>query len=257
MVSELVSSRGLIWRLVMRDLQSRYGRSMLSYVWLLLLPAAAVAVPMFLVSRRIVPMGQTDLPYPGFVLINIVVWQLFAGCIQSCASSLSRAGTLVTRINFPKIGLVVASAGQPLMEFLVKLPLVVAVLVFLHVHLGTGAVGALLLTIPVLLLAVGLGFALSLLSLVVRDVLEVLPTVLLVGMFLSPVLYPAPVRSPFYVLNVINPLSPILGAQQHLIAYGSVGDSGLLCMSILLSVLVFASGWRIFHASMPRIAERA
>jgi lipopolysaccharide transport system permease protein len=257
MFADLIASRELIWRLVLRDLQGRYGKSVFSYLWLVLTPALSVAIPVFLISKRIVPMADTPLPYAAFVLVNIVVWQLFAQCLQSCATCLNRAGALVTRVNFPKAALVFAAAGQPLAEFFIKLPLVAVAFALMKTPASWHSAQALLLIAPLLLIAVGTGFFLAVLSLAARDVNHALGPLLMALMFLSPVLYPAPTQPPFSILNFANPLSPILTAQQHLIASATVPEPGLLLGSVAFAAAVFALGWRTFHVAMPRLAERA
>ena len=257
MAAELFGSRELILRMALRDLQARFGKSLLSYFWLLFVPAIAVAIPLLLVARRVVPMNDTPLPYAAFVLVNFVLWQLFSATLQSCATSLNRAGNLVTRVNFPKAALVFAAAGQPLAEFLVKLPLVAIVFVWMGISVPWQVVLAAVLVVPLLLMAIGAGFLLALVGLVVRDVNHALGPVLMALMFLSPVLYPPPASAPFAILNVVNPLSPILTAQQHLLASGTVPDGGMLSAACVFSAALFAFGWRTFHVAMPRLAERA
>ena len=73
-----------------------------------------------------------------------------------------------------------------------------------------------------MLLALGFGFILAIANLVLRDTGNALGMALTVGMFLTPVLYPAPVRWPFFLVNVLNPLSPFVTATQDLIAIGYV-----------------------------------
>ena len=102
MFQDLWGSRELVLRLAHRDIAVRYRNSFLGYLWAVLVPVVTVALFSYLVSRRVVPVGETSIPYPAFALWNIVVWQLFANVLVGSTISLADAGSLVTRINFNK-----------------------------------------------------------------------------------------------------------------------------------------------------------
>lgn len=251
------SARELIWRLVQRDISVRYRQSVLGYLWAVVPQIAMVAVFTFLTSRRILPIGEVPLPYPLFALWNLAVWHLFTQSLTACTSSLSNAGPLVTKINFPKEALVLSAIGQPVFDFLIRLLPIAAVFAWYGIAPSMGAVWIPLVLIPVLLLAAGLGFFLSVVNLVMRDVANALGVFLTFAIFVTPVLYPPPVTSPFFFVNIVNPLSPLLIGTQDLLVTGTLSKVDLLLAATLFSLLVFTMGWRFFLLSLPRIAERA
>ncbi len=257
MFRDLWGTRELVIRLIQRDISVRYRQSILGYVWALIPPIVTVAIFTFLVSRRALPIGATPLPYPVYALTGMTLWGLFAGSLSASTTSLVNAGSLVTKINFPKETLVIAAVGQPLFDFALRLLPVIGVFVWYGVDPAWESVFIILLLLPVLLTAVGLGFLLSITNLVIRDVANAVSMVLSFGMFFAPVLYPPPVRWPFYLVNVLNPFSPVLRAMHDLLAYGHVTQPSLLLVSVLFALLVFLVGWRVFRLTMPRVAERA
>jgi lipopolysaccharide transport system permease protein len=103
------------------------------------------------------------------------------------------------------------------------------------------------------LLALGLGFVLSIANLVIRDTANALGTALTIGMFLTPVLYPPPVRWPFYLINLCNPLSPLLAASQDLIAEGFLTKPEMLAAACIFSTALFLAGWRAFRITILRV----
>jgi lipopolysaccharide transport system permease protein len=111
--------------------------------------------------------------------------------------------------------------------------------------------------IPVMLLALGFGFILSIANLVIRDTGNALGTVLTFGMFFTPVLYPPPVRWPFYLVNLLNPLSPILTASQDLIAGGNLTSPRMFALACVVSLLLSLVGWRLFRITISRVAGYA
>lgn len=257
MVKEIADNRRLIWLLIRRDISVRYRQSILGYVWAVVPPILTVAIFAFLNASRVIPIGDTRIPYVAFAIWGLSVWQLFAGCLSACTISLVAGGALVTKVNFPRETLVIAALGQPIFDFCVRLVPVIAVFVWYGVmpHWGVVFVPPLLLIVT--LLALGFGFVLSIANLVLRDTGNALGMALSVGMFLTPVLYPAPVRWPFYLVNVLNPLSPFVTATQDLIAIGYVSRPEMLVAACLFSLVLTCGGWRAFHVTIPRVVGYA
>ena len=257
MVRELVWSRELIWRLMLRDLSVRYRQSILGYAWAILPPIVMVAVFTFLSRTRVLNIGQTSFPYVSYALWSIGVWQLFSGSLQACTNSLTNAGSLVTKINFPKEALIFGAIGQPIFDFLVRLIPVIIVFVWQGVVPAWQALFLPFVFVPILLLALGFGFVFAIANLLLRDIGNALGIVLTFGMFLAPIVYPPPVSWPFVLINILNPFSPLLIASQDLIRTGHLSMPGALVLACLFSFLVFFLGWRFFRTAICRIAERA
>ena len=253
MFQELAESRRLIWLLILRDISVRYRQSILGYVWAVVPQVATVAVFAFLYSSRVLPIGGTKIPYIAYALWGVSVWQLFAACLTNCANSLTASGSLVTKINFPREALVIAALGQPGFDFVVRLVPVIAVFIGWNVLPSWQTLLMPLFLVPVVLLALGLGFVLSIANLVIRDTANALGTALIVGMFLTPVLYPPPVRWPFYLINVVNPLSPLMAASQDLIAVGFLTRPEMFIVACIFSTALFLAGWRAFRITILRV----
>jgi len=257
MFQELYTSRDLIWILAWRNITARYRQSILSFLWIIVPPVFAASLFSYLISYRIVSVGDTSLPYLSYALLNTSIWLLFSNALMSATRSLVDAGTLVTRVNFPKATLVIASIADALLEFCIRLFIVGIVFYVQEVNINIAGLLSLFLMIPLILLALGLGFLLSILNLIARDIASVLGIALTVGMFMTPVLYPPPKLEPFVYLNLLNPISPVLENTHALIIDGQLADGNLLTLTIGLSVLIFLAGWRVFTLTMPRINERA
>jgi lipopolysaccharide transport system permease protein len=257
MVTELAESRRLIWLLILRDLSVRYRQSILGYAWAIIPQIVTVATFAFLNAWRVIPIGDTRIPYVPFALWGLSVWQLFAGCLSACTGSLVSGGALVTKVNFPRESLVIAALGQPVFDFLIRLVPVIAVYLWYGVTPSWAGVFVPLVLLPVVLLALGFGFVLSIANLVVRDIGNALGMALTLGMFLTPVLYPAPVRWPFFLINLLNPLSPLLNASQDLIAVGYITRPEMFVATCLFSLALALGGWRTFRVTILRVAGYA
>ena len=257
MVAQLLGSRELIYSLIYRDIAVKYRQSILGYIWAVLPQLVTVTIFTFLVRYRVIDMGQTDMPYVIHALWSISVWQLFAATLVGCTNSLVNAGTLVTKSNFPKESLVIASIGQPIIDFCIRLVPTIVVMWWLGYAPDVQAVWIPVVLIGVMLLSLGLGFFMAITNLVLRDIGNAVSMLMTFGMFLSPILYPPPVQGLFTWVNVLNPFSPLLITTQELLSGSPLSYPVLLSAVWLGSVLVFLLGWRVFCVALPRICERA
>jgi lipopolysaccharide transport system permease protein len=260
MFRELIDSRELTWRLFLRDFSARYRQSVLGYIWAIVPVLVTVATFAWLKKSNVLPIAKTDMPYPLFMLLGMTVWQLFATGLQGATQSLVNAGSLITKINFPRETLVIAAVGQSVFEFLVRV-LVRAVLVagafVVYRYAPHWTVVLIPLAVaPLVLFTLGLGLILSLVNGVMRDVGQSLTFVLTFWMFLTPVVYPLPEGGKVASLQWLNPVSPFVIAAQDLAAKGYMTRPDLYLAATAISVVLLFLAWRVFHLTEPRIAER-
>jgi lipopolysaccharide transport system permease protein len=257
MFRELIEYRGLIWRLIIRDISARYRQSVLGIFWSFLTPLLMTIIFLQMKNNKILPIGDTALPYAAYVFFGQMIWLLFSQGMMAAASSLISSGSLLTKINFPKEVLVISALGQTLFEFMVRIPLLI--LIFLWVGFVPQFTIVLIpfIIIPLLFLVLGLGMIMAMVNAVVRDIGSMLFIVLSVGMFASPVIYPPPTTWPLtFWINYANPVSGFLIAAQDLAAKGHITDPAGYFSAVMFSLIILFVGWRIFHIVEPKIAER-
>jgi len=253
---ELWASRELVARLFWRDFTVRYRQSVLGYLWALIPALVTTATFAWLNHTRVLPIAETPWPYPLFVLLGATVWQLFAGGLMGGTQSLSGAGSLVTKVSFPRETLLFAAFGQALVDFAVRAVLLAAALLLYRVTPAWTLALVPLALVPLCLLALGMGFILSLLNAVMRDVAQALGFCLTFWMFLTPVVYPAPAAGAQSLVTALNPVTPFVVAAQDLAMRGNLTQPGQYALGCGLSVILFLVGWRVFHLAEPRIIER-
>ncbi len=256
MFVDLFTSHELIWRLFLRDFSARYRQTLLGVLWAVIMPLVVVGTFIFLNSSGVLNIGKIEIPYPAYALLGLTVWQVFAGGIVNCSNSIVRAGSMVAKIKFPRETLVVSSFGQTFVETLVRIYLVVLAFVFYRVVPEWTVVLFPFAVLPLFLLTLGLGFFLSLVNAVIRDVANVVNILTTFLLFLTPVLYPAPKAEVFRVFTRFNPLAPLVNAPRDLVITGHISDPWGFAWASLLSVIVFMVSWRFFYLAQMRMAER-
>jgi len=256
MVRELILARELIWRLIIRDLTAKYKQSVFGILWSFITPLAMMFVFIMVKRGNILPIRKTAMPYPAFLFLGQMVWLLFQQGVTTTTSSLVEAGSLITKINFPRETLVISKLGQTIFEFLIRIPLLIIIFIWVGFVPKLPILLVPFVLIPLLLLVTGLGFFLSLLNGVIRDIGSAIGILLSIGMFATPVIYPPPVRWPMsFLINYVNPVSAFVNAARDLATTGYITNPESYMTSSIISLLVFLIGWRAFHLVEPKIAE--
>ncbi len=256
-IQAVYAYRNLLYQLIMRDLVTRYRQSMLGYVWAIVPQLLTVLVFYLLTQQRMLNLGKTEMPYVLHALWGVSLWQYFSACLVNATSALSRAENLVKKVNFPQEVLVFACVGQPLVDFIIRL---FPFLLLCYVSDFVPAWQSIFILVPLLfltLLVFAVGLAGSILNLVVRDVSNALSMLLMIGMFLSPILYPEPVTFPASLLNWLNPFSPYLIVSRDLMMGSPLHNLDVVMLTGLLTIGAFVTSWFVFRVTIQRIAEKA
>ncbi|MFC1841033.1 ABC transporter permease [Thermodesulfobacteriota bacterium] len=257
MFKELVGFRGLVWRLIIRDISARYKQSLFGVFWAFIAPMVLMMVFVWVKNRQILPIDDTAMPYAAFVFTGQMIWQLFSQGVLSSANSLVAAGNMLTKINFPREVLIFSAIGQTVFDFILKIPLLFIVFYATGFLPGFSIVLIPFALLPMLIMIIGIGFFVSLLNAVSRDVANALSIIMNLGMFLTPVIYPPPESWPFsFLINTLNPVSSFISISRDLMTTGIISDPFNYVFSLLFSLLIFLFGWRLFHLTEPKIAER-
>jgi lipopolysaccharide transport system permease protein len=244
---ELWRYRDLWLTLALRDVKLRYRQTALGVAWVVLLPLLASGI-FTLVFGVVAKMPSDGSPYFLFVFAGYLGWNAFQNTLQRCGISLIGNTALVTKVYFPRIILPAASVLASLLDFAIGVVMLLLVLL-VRGELPSPMMLALvpLFMLILQMLALGLGFFSAALSVRFRDVMYVLPFLIQLLLYASPVAYgvsavPASVRR-FYLLNPVAPLldglrTALLGRGEiHWLAIGS---------STLASVAVLAAGTLFF-----------
>jgi lipopolysaccharide transport system permease protein len=254
-IREIVKYRELIFTLAMREVRVRYKHTVLGVAWALLVPLSLMVV-FTVVFTRIAPV-DTDLPYPIFVYLGLVPWQLHANIITQGARSLSDNSNLVTKVYFAREALPLSAVLSALADFVVAALVVVLLMLWFGVAPGVGLVLVPVVVLVQVALGAGIAIGLSALNLLYRDVQYMLQPGLLLWMFASSVIYPIPREGSLAWLAWCNPMTPILDAYRGLIVGGVESLKPEFWLAAAVSVLLLFVAWRWFRRVERRFGELA
>lgn len=245
----------LAWRLFCRDLTARYRHTVLGFVW-------AVITPLFMVGLLLVldrsgvltTTASSDMPPAAFAIAGVTIWGFFSTGVSAAAESLRAAGAALLRSNFPRGALVLAAIGGALFEFLVRLPVLVAIWAASGRLSSAGFLLGLISLLPLVVLTGAVGTIAAVVSVRVRDLTHMIPILLTLLLLASPVLYDFPPSSPLGRLNVLNPLGHFLTTARGLFA-GHVQFTIGYWLSAAVATLLAVMAARLFRVSQKRLLE--
>ena len=253
---ELKENRWLTYQLFKRDFFALYKQSFMGFFWALIIPIVSVGTFIILNQSGIFTIGDINIPYPIYAIFGMAFWQLFLAGLIASSDSLVKAGSMVTKINFSKKSLVLASMGQSLIYFFIQLVLVGILFAYYRIAPNIMIILTPVMAIPIILLTFGLGFILSLLNGIFRDIANMLSMLVAFLMFLTPVLYAKPTNGILATITKYNPLYYLVSVPRDFILMGKLLEwKGFLILSII-ALIFFVMCLIIFHLTETRVAER-
>lgn len=257
-MTELWQSRGLIRTLVERDLRVRYKRTFLGFGWAIMSPVVFM-LAFTLFFQRAGHFATGGVPYALFSYVALVPWTFFATTVSTGSGSLLGNLSLLNKVYCPREVFPIAAALTAAFDAIVS----AAVLVVLF-GVYTYAPAVQTLWVPLLLavecaFALGVAFFSASTLIYLRDLRYVVPMVVQIGMFASPVAYgidviPAGFR-PVYA--VLDPMGPVLDGIRRTVLHGMNPDWGLLGLSALASVVWLVGGYVLFKRLETGFADIA
>jgi lipopolysaccharide transport system permease protein len=194
-LKELWQYRELLYFLVWRDIKVRYKQTVLGAAWAILQPLAT-AVVFTLFFGRLAGIGSDGLPYPLFSYAGLLVWTFFAQGLAQSSASVVGSANLITKVYFPRLVIPLAAVLSGLLDLAVATPLLGVMMAYYKVWPGAAIVAVPLVLLLALLAATGVGLWLAALNVEYRDVRYVVPFLVQLWLFVTPVIYPASTVAP-------------------------------------------------------------
>jgi lipopolysaccharide transport system permease protein len=247
--------RELLYFLVWRDIKVRYKQTVLGVAWVVLQPVLATLI-FTVVFGQLAKMPSGELPYPVFAFVGLLPWNYFASALNRAGTSLVNNTHLITKVYFPRLVIPLAGTIVGLVDFGISF------LVLLVLMLVYGITpGWLVLTLPLFLLmaictALGVSLWLSALGVRFRDVNYLLPFLVQVWMYATPVVYPAslfPERWRF--LLGLNPMAGVVEGFRWALTGSGEAPGALLLVSLAAILFVLVSGLVFFRSTERTFAD--
>jgi lipopolysaccharide transport system permease protein len=244
--------RELLFFLVWRDVKVRYKQSAVGVGWTILQPVITMLI-FTLIFSRIAKFPSDGIPYPIFVFSALIPWTYFAQALTRSSNSVVASSQLVTKIYFPRLLIPLSAAIAPLVDLFFTFLVLVALMFWYGMTPTSG-----LLALPLFLglavatvLAVGLWSAA--LNVRYRDVGYIIPFLIQIGMYLSPIFYPVSmIPEKWRALYSLNPLAGVIEGFRWALLGKERPDLAVMAVSTTV-VLVLLFGGIVYFKRMERI----
>ncbi|NBR59350.1 MAG: ABC transporter permease [Opitutaceae bacterium] len=247
--------RELLGFLAWRDIKVRYKQTTLGVLWALIQPAVTLAVFTFIFGK-LAGMPAGNAPYPLLVLCGLLPWQLFSAAFSNASGSLVANTHLISKVYFPRLIVPLSSVAVALIDFAVVLVLLAVMCLWWQFTPDWRIIVLPLFIVLTLLTAIGTGLWLTALTVKYRDFRFVVPFLLQVGLFLSPVGFSSTNLPNWRFIYSLNPMVGAIDGFRWCLLRGEPALDPLnLAISIGMAALLLASGIWYFRRTERTFAD--
>ena len=253
--NDLWHYRDLIGFLALRDIKVRYKQTVLGVGWALIQPVVTTIIFTF-VFGKLAGMSAGGVPYPLMVLAGLLPWQFFSAALSGSSVSLISNANLISKVYFPRLIIPLSSLGLATIDFLVVLALYICSSIWFGRVPSWHWTLLPLFILVALTLAFGAGLWFTAMTVKYRDFKYIVPFVIQVGVFISPIGYSTGVVPRWRTLLDLNPMTGVIDAFRWcLLSDGHPFDIQGIGCSIVISAILTYSGLRYFRRMERTFAD--
>jgi len=256
---ELGKYRELLYFLIWRDVKVRYKQTALGVAWIVLQPLLSTVV--FTVIFGILLKVPSDgAPYALFALAALVPWQYFSGSLSRVGTSLVNSANLITKVYFPRLIIPLSGVLSTLVDFIIGFAVLVILLIVYRVPLTPQVVWLPLFLLLAIVTALGFGLWLAALNVRYRDINYLIPFLLQIWMYATPVVFGATlIPARYRWLMALNPMTGVVEGFRWSLIGGILQDSNppgpLTAVSAAISLVVLLAGLVFFRRTERTFAD--
>lgn len=251
---ELWEFRDLLYFFTWRDIKIRYKQTILGFSWAIIQPLLAMLI-FTLFFGKLANIPSDGIPYPIFAYTALLPWTLFSESITRSTNSTVINANIIKKVYFPRIALPLSSVLSPLVDFAIAF----TILILMMVYYGIAPTVNVFMLPVFLLLAVatslGIGLWLSALNAMYRDFQYVVPFMVQIWMFASPVVYPASMIPEAYRwIYGLNPMTGVIEGFRWALL-GTDAPGSIILASVAISLLILVTGSFYFRRMQKTFAD--
>jgi lipopolysaccharide transport system permease protein len=254
-LKELFHFRDLLWMLAYRDFKIRYAQTALGILWAVIQPLLTLTI-FILVFNKAAKIDSGNIPYPVFAMTGMWAWSYFSYVITQAGQSIINAQSLVTKVYFPRLIIPISKSLVGFIDFIISFALLVILMLVYHVVPSVHIIALPVAILAVILLSLALGIWLSALTIRFRDFQYVIPFMVQIGLYLTPVAYPSSlIPDQYKSLYYLNPMAGVIDGFRWSLLNTPLPETRYLIYSACIIVLLFISAIFYFKKVESTIAD--
>jgi lipopolysaccharide transport system permease protein len=248
--------RELFYFLAWRDMLVRYKQTAIGLAWAVLRPLLTMVAFVF-VFGKLASMPSDGVPYPTLVFAALLPWQFFANAFTEAGNSLIGNANMISKVYFPRLVIPASAVIVSFLDFLLSGALLAALMLWYGLTPNWRIMTIPLFMAVAIVAAMGAGLWIAALNVKYRDFRYVIPFIVQIGLYISPVGYSsAVVPDNWRLLYSVNPMVGVIdGFRWALLG----GESQLywpgVSLSLVLVLLIAVTGVLYFRKTEKSFAD--
>lgn len=248
--------RELFYFLAWRDILVRYKQTALGIAWALIQPVLTMLIFTFIFGR-IAKLPSGGSPYPILVFSALLPWQFFSQAMSAASSSLTSSSNLISKLYFPRMIIPASAVITSAVDFLISSAFLVVLMIWFRFAPSWSIIAVPFFTLLALGAALGAGIWLAALTVRYRDFRFIVPFIVQLGQYISPVGFSSEViPERWRLLYSLNPMVGIIDGFRWAILGGQAKPyPPAVLLSIAIVALVLITGVRYFRRTERTFAD--
>lgn len=243
--------RELWYFLAWRDIAVRYKQTVIGVAWAVLRPALTMLA--FVAFRRLVGINTGAAPDAVLVFAAVLPWQYVSSAVTEASTSLLGNANLISKVYFPRLIVPFAAVTTALADFVITLGLLALLMAWYRVVPTASLLALPLFAVLATLLSFGIGLFLAALNVKYRDFRYVVPFLVQIGLFVSPIAFTtADVPERWQGVYFLNPMVGVIDGFR----WSILGPAAPLAIESLFSTVIVATAVTIVAVWYFRRTER-
>lgn len=283
-LGELWQYRELLFFLTWRDIKVRYKQTVIGIGWAILQPVLSMVVFSVFFGGLAGIKPDSGIPYPVFSLTALVPWTLFSEGLARSGNSLIASTNLLKKIYFPRLIIPLSAILSAMVDFVLSfIVLIVIIIFYLVIQTSTSNTQALfdsvsfiqtvsigsniqiswniiwlpLFVLLALMASFGMGLWLSAMNVQFRDVKYVIPFLIQIWLFITPIVYPSSlIQNPtLRLIYGINPMTGVIEGFRWALLGSDTQPGPIILVSTLTTVVLLVGGMFYFRRMEKTFAD--
>jgi lipopolysaccharide transport system permease protein len=239
--------RELLYFLIWRDVKVRYKQTVLGAAWAILQPLLTMVI-FSIFFGKLARMPSDGVPYPLFAYVALVPWTFFANGLTLSSGSLISNQGLLRKVYFPRLVIPISAVASGLIDFAIALVVLIGMVVWYGITPTSNIVWLAPLILLALVTALGVGLWFSALNVLYRDIQYIVPFLVQVWLYTTPIVYPSSLVPPSWrTLYAINPMVGVVEGFRWALLGTGTAPGPVILVSAMAALTILVGGLFFFR----------
>ena len=238
-IKELIKYKDLFFILAWRDLRVRYAQTFLGLIWAFIQPLATLLIFVVIFGKAL-DVNTGNIPYPVFALAGMSAWSYFAFVLNQSGTSIIGAQEMVKKVYFPRLVIPLSKAVVGFVDFFITFIFLLGMMIYYQVPFTANIFYFPLFFLLNVLVALAVGIWTSALTIRFRDFQHVIPFVIQIGLYATPIAYPSSlIPEKYQVLYFLNPMAGVVeGYRFSLLGTDFMAERSFISFALIIVLFV-------------------